>query len=585
MSSLLAGFGTFIKHLRIETKDEGVVPLRLLGSQKLLLREIKRGLAEDVHTFVVLKARQLGISTLGLALDLFAVSKHPGLQATLVTDTDDNRDVFRSIIAAYMDSLPRAMQVEKRLFNRYQLVLQNRSRCVFQVAGTRRKGGLGRGKAINFAHLSELSSWGDPEGFGSLRSSFSNRYPNRLYLLESTARGFNNLFEKVWNDAESAVTMRGIFIGWWARDDYRAERGSRIYDAYGRECDAEENEWCALVEALYGVTIDDEQMAWWRWYEAEVAGSREIALQEMPFFAEQAFVMGGATFFDHEKLRTMLIAARASEPPQQFSYLFGAEFRNTQIMGVPEGELSVWEMPHEGATYVLGADPAYGASDTSDFHAVEVFRCYADGVEQVAELRTRSFRTYELAWAVAHLAGAYRGRLNLELTGPGLAVWQELQRIAEIAPMQESGNDAEERLRDFLGGISHYFYHRADSLGNSMAYHTKTSSDIKVAYMNALRDSVERGKMVVHSLTLINEMRNIRTDGDFIGAAGRGNDDIVIAAALANAAWLQFELTMLVAAGRSRQAEQDRERGVDPMHTHADRLVRGFLERVIGPTQ
>ena len=46
--------------------------------------------------FCILKGRQLGITTISLALDLYWHFTHPGLQGTLTTDTEENRDMFRS---------------------------------------------------------------------------------------------------------------------------------------------------------------------------------------------------------------------------------------------------------------------------------------------------------------------------------------------------------------------------------------------------------------------------------------------------------------------------------------------------------
>lgn len=573
---MLRGFPQFLRSLRIDTKDQGLVALKLLGSQKRLMREIRRGIGSGKRTMVVLKARQLGITTLCLAIDLFMHCAHPGLQGSLVADDDGNRDLFRSTLRTYMETLPLEYQVPVQTFNRYQMVLSNRSRCAFLVAGKRRNGGLGRGKAINYCHGTELSSWGDPEGFASLVTSFSERFAHRLYILESTARGFGNLFEELWMDAQNAVSLHPIFIGWWAREDYAWAPDRMEYRVYAGEPDAEEREWIGEVKRRYGVQINDRQLAWWRWYAAERASSRELAMQEMPWHADMAFIMGGQQFFDHTKLREAILNAQAAHP-DRYSYLFGPQFADTKIGASPDGELRVWEYPVEGGCYVVGADPAYGASSNSDFHGIEVFRCYADGLDQVAELRVRGYRQYELAWAVAHLAGAYRGRLNLELNGPGMGVWQELQRMAQLAPMQKGGDE----LTDYLAGISHFFYSRADSLGGNLAYHTKTTQETKSAYMNAYRDCFERRQMTIRSLDLLHEMRNIRADEDFIGAAGRGKDDLCIATGLATAAYLTYELQHLLIEGKTR--DDAGGRGKTPMQTEVDRSVSRLLSVIQKP--
>ena len=152
----LAHFYEFCKTLQIETKEKGLVRMdQLLGTQTYVMDEIAKGLEEGIHFFVVLKGRQLGITTISLALDLYWHFLNPGLQGTLTTDTEENRDMFRSTLAMYMDGLPKKYKVPILTHNRNALALKNRSRLFYQVAGLRAKGSLGRGKGITFLHGTE----------------------------------------------------------------------------------------------------------------------------------------------------------------------------------------------------------------------------------------------------------------------------------------------------------------------------------------------------------------------------------------------------------------------------------------------
>ena len=78
----LRKFERFCRELTVETKERGLRKLgtQLLGTQKYLMQEIGRGLEEGKHFFVVLKGRQLGITTISLALDLYWHFIHPGFQ-------------------------------------------------------------------------------------------------------------------------------------------------------------------------------------------------------------------------------------------------------------------------------------------------------------------------------------------------------------------------------------------------------------------------------------------------------------------------------------------------------------------------
>src|SRR5262249_54739404 len=56
----LEKFLLFCKQLKILTKDFGLIPFKLLGSQQYILDEIVKGMSEGICSFVILKSRQLG---------------------------------------------------------------------------------------------------------------------------------------------------------------------------------------------------------------------------------------------------------------------------------------------------------------------------------------------------------------------------------------------------------------------------------------------------------------------------------------------------------------------------------------------
>ena len=78
---------------RISDPQAGIIPFELWGFQRELL-----GTFGDSQRIVVLKARQLGISTLSLALDIFWCWMFPGTQGVLICDTEGNKESFRVII-------------------------------------------------------------------------------------------------------------------------------------------------------------------------------------------------------------------------------------------------------------------------------------------------------------------------------------------------------------------------------------------------------------------------------------------------------------------------------------------------------
>lgn len=571
-------FESFCSHLVIDSKESGTVPLRLNGCQRYFVQEVAEGLERGIRYFVVLKGRQLGISTITLALDLFWCFRWPGLQGALITDTDSNKEMFREMLARYYDGLPREMKAKLKLHNRNQMVFRNRSTLQYLVAGVRASGNLGRAKALNHLHATECSSWADEEGLASLQSSLAEKSPNRLYVFESTARGFN-LFYDMCQTAKRAITQKFIFIPWWRKEEYSFPEDSPEFHVYcpkGGVPSGREREWIEKVARYYDYRISASQLAWYRWHLAEKKNADEMwMMQEYPSTEEQAFVVAGSQFFSSSRLTEVYFQCRRAKY-DSYRYNLGSEFRYTKIVPVNRmvAELKVWEEPQSDARYVLGADPAYGSSDWADRFAIVIFRCFADRIIQVAEYCSSEISTYQFAWIIAHLAGAYRPSLvNLEVSGPGGAVVTELINLQRLANTLEGSGSG---LTDVLGSIRHYFWMRPDASfsGPSRALHWKTNEDNKFFMLSSFKDSFELGRMQIQSTELIEEMRNVVNDKGKIAAAGRSKDDRVIAAALAHIAWLQYDMPVLAQARMTYAAAQRRAHSAPQM----DALRRSVVE-------
>jgi len=519
---------------------------KLLGTQTYVMEEIQKGLNEDVHFFVILKGRQLGITTISLALDLYWQFTHPGWQGTLVADTEENRDMFRSTLGMYIDGLPKEYKIPLVAHNRNQMVLKNRSRIFYQIAGNKSR--LGQGKAITYLHGTETASWGNEEGLASLIASLAEKNPERLYMFESTAQGFN-MFHDMYKTAKKARTQRAIFCGWWRNEYYSLGPETKEYKVYwDGKLKPEEKEWVKDIKKLYGVEINSRQMAWWRWKMYEGIKDETLMYQEFPPTEDYAFVMTGTSFFSNSRCTDAAKIAKGKDY-ECFRYAFGQLFQDTECIPSTDrlATLRIWQQPVDTAFYVIGADPAYGSSDWADRFCIQVFRVYADGLDQVAEFATSELNTYQFAWVIAHLAGAYKNStLNLEVNGPGQAVINELRNLKRLASAMEGGTGR--GLMDVLGSMSNYIWRRLDSMGglsNSIGFVTTSSS--KERMLSYMKDYFERGMMGIFSMDTLEEMKGIVRENGFIGAPGRGKDDRVIASALATIAWAEQVQPRLIA--------------------------------------
>ena len=575
-------FYKFCKELKVETKELGIQRLgnRLLGSQTYVMEEIAKGLNNDIHFFVILKGRQLGITTISLALDLYWHFKNPGFQGTLTTDTEENRDQFRTTLAMYMDGLPPEYKIPLMTHNRNQMVLKNRSRLFYQVAGLRAKGSLGRGKGITYLHGTETSSWGDEEGLASLLASLAEKNPNRLYLFESTARGFN-MWHDMWAVAKKARTQKAIFCGWWRNQLYAADPKSDVYKIYwDGKLSAEEKEWTREIKKIYNFEINSRQMAWWRWKLHEGLKDEGLMYQEFPPTEDYAFVMTGSSFFSTARCTDAMKEAKRIDATY-YRFSMGANFQDTELLksSARLATMTIYEEPVPTAYYVIGADPAYGSSDWADRFCVQVYRCYADGLDQVAEFCTSELNTYQFAWVIRYLSGAYKNStLNLEVNGPGQAVINEMKNLKRQASSMGGGDGA--KLHDVLGNMQHYLWRRNDNFGgvsNSIGWVTTHSS--KERMLNYFKDYFERGMCNVYSVDLLDEMKGIVRDQGTIAAYGRGKDDRVIASALACAAFAEQLQPRLLAERVTRvQKEAQDQSGVNPEAAQVQRQVGNYLK-------
>lgn len=583
----LERFLAFAHQLRIPSKEEGAVPLTLLGTQRHFAMEVARGLEDGVHYFVTLKGRQQGFSTIHCALDLFWNLDHEAMQGLIVTDSDDNHTYFRDIIAEMLGTLPDDYRLPVLVNNDELLRFGKRadgfggSRLMYQVAGAskRKRARLGRSRGVNYLHGDELGYWQDQKSIGALNASLARTHPRRLYSLGGTANGYDVLHE-MFQSAQRAVTRRAIFIGWWRHEGYRVERGSALFDAYGiAEPTDEERGWMRAIRERYGVEIAPEQLAWYRATLVEdFEGNEDLRAQEHPCLPEEAFVSFGDKFIKPGTIRRMRAARDGDPAPVGYRYRWAGHFNAVRLLESPAhgSDLLVWEEPQEGGVYVLGAKPP---DESSDEGSITVWRAYPDLLRQVAEYVAKGDTTYQFTWALIHLAGAYSrtfdAYLNLELGGTGHAVLKEMDLLRDqgwgLSPELRHRQD----LRDVLSSFREYLFRRPDSFGRMVTRQWRHSEDWRTTVLHGLRDCLERGVMQVRSEALLVDLAAVRRGDDADEAQREGSR--VVSAALAARHYLDTVLADIDALIPPSEPRPD-----DPRHVGQFMVQRYFQAIVAG---
>jgi hypothetical protein len=250
--------------------------------------------------------------------------------------------------------------------------------------------------------------------------------------------------------------------------------------------------------------------------------------------------------------------------------------------------LRVWEEPDDQGIYSIGCDCAYGSSITADRSVVEIYRCYADRFEQVAEFCTPEITTYKFAWVICALAGYYKNSMvNVELNGPGEAVLGEMDNLRRQASMI-AGERQGDTLRSILGHMRYFLYKKLDSIGSGSAYMWKTTHETKDQAFNNFRSILEKGHGVVHSKLLTDEMKIIvREDDGYLGASGKKKDDCAMASAIASEnyqryIWIKCKQAKMTWDKENLRRTKAREVGREPTPVEAaiNRGVGSFMHQI-----
>src|SRR6266436_570420 len=589
----LAKFKRYIKHLKIQSRDYGRIPLTLLGSQTYILDEIVKGIKEGITTFIILKGRQQGSTTLMLAIDFFYALNYPGLLGTFILHEEKALAKWRAQIEVLLASMPRFITVKgkKQKFrpnvvahNRNILLLDNDSSFSYLIGGVQENsgGGLGRSMATNYVHGTEVAFYANEEDLKAFRSSISSIYQHRLQVEESTANSFNHFYDRC-QSAKTSKTIRFIFSGWWRdeRNQFHVKDPRFAMFAPNARLSQLERERVRAVKQQYGFDISLQQMSWYRWkLEEEFANDQSIMDHEFPFTKEDAFQSTDTKYFTAPVL-TQITRDAHRRPFQTYRYKMTRRWEEIDVYQVNDlrAELRVWEHSSKFGYYVVSCDPAYGSSDEADNTCIQVWRSFAECIVQVAEFCTYNPTTYQTAWIIAHLAGFYGrkdSRVILEINGPGKDVFEELRRVQsylrEMAPTSDNYE-----LKNCLRNMRDFFYQRIDSMSGELAYHLFMSEDIKRMLMAGFKSAVELGRMEIRSLPLVEEMRRLVNDNGSINADGGGNDDRAVTAAMAYHCWRTWLQPMLIGMKmtRERAMDIDARGGEQPI----DKLILSYLKR------
>lgn len=242
---------------------------------------------------LVLKSRQVGISTYFAGRSYWRTTFQKGFRSFVLTQEDDTTNALFGMVKRFHDHVPDFVRPITGASNAKELVFSRLdSGYLVSTAGNK---ATGRGHTLQIFHGSEVSRWPNAEEHVAGVMRAIPGAPGTEVYLESTANGVNNLFHRMWVEAQKGIgEFEGIFIPWFWHEEYRRTdvpsdwRPPGEFAEYGElhELDRPQLYWAyleniPLAQATGGTA---EQLCW-------------MFRQEYPGSADEAFQTAGTNSF------------------------------------------------------------------------------------------------------------------------------------------------------------------------------------------------------------------------------------------------------------------------------------------------
>lgn len=534
-----------------------MVPFELNWEQE----ELKNMVIERLATgrpvrFIVLKARQMGISTLIEALCYWWTTTHRYVVSNIIAHKAEAAENLYEMFRNYYEQAHPMFQPTKKYNTRKDLVFDVEDKvkdalkehvmtCLDETMcgvshkpaglGSKiktfvAKDGVGRSSTINFFHGSEVAFWEAKADVVSSAIQAVPMAPGTFVFLESTANGVGGYFYDEWQTSmagEGALTP--VFFAWHSHDEYELPVTQPITDY-----DDEEQKLLGIFkERGYDEASWDRKIYWRREKKKEFRYEPKKFYQEYPADDMEAFLASGNPVFDLDQLRKMDLYARkyTKEHPQMFGQIvpdasnYGMKrYIFEEIPRVQEDRdpspLKLWDLPEKGEKYTIGVDVSEGkleqtaSGKTNDFSVVDVTR--VSDLKTVA--RWRGHIDPDMLGDVVYAIGTFYNTalVAVEVNNHGLTTVQSLRnKFYRNLYMREQNEELQFQERTSLMGWQ---------------TNRKTKKLVIQNLVHAIRD----GDILDTDILFIRElMTYIRDDQGFTNAQEGCFDDTVMAKAIA----------------------------------------------------
>ncbi len=472
----------------------------------------------------VLKARQMGLSTLFEAIIYAFTSRREGFNSLVIADDDEGSKKLFNMNKLFHEKLDDAFKPQLRKSNEIALEFSGlNSRIDIDTA---RNKNAGRGDTYQIIHKSETSRFPYPKEVNLGIANAVPDLPGTMIFDESTANGMNHFYDDVQKAVRDEDGYKLIFLPWYFDETYVLPFTTNFVR------DEEENVIAAEAWSSYKLNLTDAQLNWRRFAIAhKCGGDINLFRQEYPSTIEEAFIFSGRPRFDISILRKL---------------------KERCILPIgKDGLLDIYEVVDPLAKYAMGCDTSEGLA-IGDNSSVTILNC----------------KTYSVA---AH----YSGKVFPDVLASYIKTWGE--KYNNAIAVVESNNHGLVTL-NYLKDIYKHIYYRKqyDELSDQWLEKIgwQTSARTKPLLISNL-DKAIRSNLIVKAHQIVEEFMTyvIEDDGSTNASQGK-KDDSVISTALAVQGYIEMNEHSLpapakkVADGTVAQIMEQRKEAAKSTHSY-----------------
>lgn len=530
-----------------EKMTKQLVPLHdvLNWEQRMLLEHVIDDLRHGRPIrYIILKARQMGISTLIEALCYWWTSTHRYVTSVIIAHEKNAVGTLYKMFRRYYEYSHPHFQPDRKYNTKQELVfdVDDQVKKAYQEEGLTPPGlqseiktmvaadGKGRADNINFFHGSEVAFWDDSADIVSSALQAVPMAPESFVFLESTANGIGGYFYDEWQLAKRGESQfTPLFFAWWEHDGYELPADP---EDIGHTDDEEDD----LIELFKEAKIPESQwwrkIAWRRRKKLEFRTDPKKFYQEYPSTPEEAFLASGRPVFDTKMLQKM--EKIALDNAKKFPYKCGEIVKNSDVTSTQKfifremrrvGEtdpspLRLWWLPEKGKKYVIGVDVSEGIEIESskgrepDFSVIDVI----DVKSRKTVARWRGYIDPDKLGEVVFAIGKFYNDalVGVEVNNHGIATAAYLKNnFYRNLYMRESSEDEQFQVRTTKFGWA-------------------TNKKTKPIMISELQRAVREGDIIDLDIVFIREaMSYVKKDDGSMAAQEGQHDDCVMAKAVA----------------------------------------------------